>query len=276
MAMFTNYCVFPCIRQSAYKSIPWLWGWKTSKIWDLHISRAPITSHDRYTLYTPSMHAMRCRVAHWCKSGICALYSLGCDRQVTEQCLRGRITPTPPPNLVAINTLYRLSSLPATPLTYQVSQTTHSTADDLHLLMQPRPTAIHSSFSETYAWMQQILMPCVVNAQSFLQCCVDFLINWHRLWWQHLRANLSWPPDFWGHKCANFLTCTWEYTILEMKSVMFSCTLHLPSWSEEDKKLQCYVAICYFPTYHLWLESSFWVPPSLHSSLSVFIHWCSL
>jgi len=37
----------------------------------------------------------------------------------------------------------------------------------------------------------QKVMPCVVNAQGFLQCCVDFLINWHRLWSHQLMANLQ-------------------------------------------------------------------------------------
>jgi len=47
-------------------------------------------------------------------------------------------------------------------------------------------------------------MPHVANAQSFLQCCVNLLIKWHRLWRQQLLANLqTWmsTPDFWGKNC---------------------------------------------------------------------------
>jgi len=59
--------------------------------------------------------------------------------------------------------------------------------------------------------MQQILMPRVVNVQSFLPCSAEFLINLHRLWWkqswQIFRPTYKSTLDLWQRKTAqNFQT----------------------------------------------------------------------
>jgi len=85
------------------------------------------------------------------------------------------LTTTMSLNLVAINTIYHLIQLSDIHLTTHISghikfRRSHTVR---HLVL---PTAA------SQAYIQQSLMPCV-NMQSFLWCCTDFFINWHRLWW---------------------------------------------------------------------------------------------
>ena len=158
---------------------------KTSKIQDLHISRAP--SHVAWL--TGGQHA--CHAPLWCRL-MQVGYCLWCDRQVTKQAPRGKITPTPPLNSAAVNSLYRSPYLPVkvinvSSLTDHIQCNRRLGLDDpatanCHLQLSQRVVGLDGKCSKfLHQWRHMLLM-----LTAFFSAVLIFLISWHRLWCQQL------------------------------------------------------------------------------------------
>ena len=152
-----------------------LWDWTTSKI--QHVSQYPDMWHD-------SQPSAVCATPDWCKSGnfITSCNAIHCWRCLTPHCCQTQ------------QWLMHCTIPSSAHLTVQAPgcikfYSPYTVWPMSHWMLSKAQSADYKQWDVDGC----LNAATSVNVQSFLCCCVDFLISWHRLWWWLLMAKFSDP-----------------------------------------------------------------------------------